>query len=193
MQNKILITIFMLFISSKTFAKKTYNSADNIETIILAGGCFWGVEELFRQVEGVIDTEVGYTGGTIENPNYEIVSGGLSGHAESVKIIFDNKKISLEKILKFFFTIHDPTQLNRQQNDIGTQYRSEIFYQNSDQEQVAKKIIKLAEESGLFPSKIQTKISVFTKFYPAEKYHQDYLVKNPKGYTCHFIRKEWVF
>jgi len=183
----------MLFISSKTFAKKTTIAPDNTETIILAGGCFWGVEELFRQLDGVIDTEVGYTGGTIENPNYEIVSGGLSGHAESVKIIFDNKKISLEKILKFFFTIHDPTQLNRQQNDIGTQYRSEIFYQNSDQEQIAKKIIKLAEESGVFPNKIQTKISALIKFYPAEKYHQDYLVKNPKGYTCHFIRKEWEF
>lgn len=177
--------IFASSISAKNLSSQ--------ETAILAGGCFWGVEDLFKKLDGVLETEVGYVGGTIDNPSYEIVSAGFSGHAEAVKIVFDNQKISYEKILKFFLTIHDPTQLNRQQNDIGTQYRSEIFYIDNNQQQIANKIIKQAEDSKVFPSKIQTKISQFQKFFPAEKYHQDYLTKNPYGYTCHFIRKEWRF
>ncbi len=178
-----------MFFSSESFAKNSLNQ----ETIILAGGCFWGVEELFQNLEGVVETEVGYAGGFTENPTYETVSTGLTGHAESVKITFDNSKISLEKILKFFFTIHDPTQLNRQQNDVGTQYRSEIFYFNEEQKHKAQDIIKKAEELNIYKSKIQTKISLASKFYKAEKYHQNYLKNNPDGYTCHYIRKEWKF
>jgi peptide-methionine (S)-S-oxide reductase len=190
MINKFLILNFIfMFFNSAIFAKNLSSQ----ETAILAGGCFWGVEELFKKLDGVLETEVGYTGGTIDNPTYEIVSAGLSGHVEAVKIIFDNQKISYEKILKFFFTIHDPTQLNRQQNDIGTQYRSEIFYIDNNQQQIANKIIKQADDSKVFSGKIQTKISQFQKFFPAEKYHQDYLTKNPDGYTCHYIRKEWQF
>ncbi len=178
----------MLF-STEIFAKNSSNQ----EQIILAGGCFWGVEELFSNFEGVLTTEVGYSGGFSENPTYETVSTGLTGHAETVKITFDNSKTSLENILKFFFTIHDPTQLNRQQNDVGTQYRSEIFYFNEEQKQKAKNIIEQAEKLKIYKSKIQTKISPATKFYKAEKYHQKYLQANPDGYTCHYVRKEWKF
>jgi len=179
---------FMLF-SNNIFAK---NSSTQ-EQIMLAGGCFWGIEELFRNFDGVIETEVGYTGGFTNNPNYESVSSGLSGHAETVKIVFDNSKTSLEKILKYFFAIHDPTQLNRQQNDIGTQYRSEIFYFNQEQKIKAENIIQQAENSKIYKSKILTKISLASKFYKAEKYHQKYLKNNPEGYTCHYYRREWKF
>ena len=181
--------IFFMFFSSENFAK----NSSNIENIILAGGCFWGVEELFQKFDGVVETEVGYSGGTSENPTYQTVSMGLTGHAESVKITFDNSKTSLEKILKFFFAIHDPTQLNRQQNDVGTQYRSAIFYFNDKQKQKAETVIKQAEELKIYKSKIQTEISPATKFYKAEKYHQNYLKNNPDGYPCHFIRTEWKF
>lgn len=170
----------------------TANSA-NYEKAILAGGCFWGVEELFRKLNGVIKTEVGYTGGTIDNPNYNIVKSGLSGHAESIEIIFDPQKISYEEILKFFFTIHDPTQLNRQQNDVGSQYRSEIFYLNNEQKEIAQKVILQANASGVFKKAIVTKVSPAKTFYSAEEFHQDYLQKNPYGYTCHHVREEWKF
>jgi len=193
MKNKILnyklFLIFFMFFSSENFAK----NSSNLENIILAGGCFWGVEDLFQKFEGVVETEVGYSGGSSENPTYETVSTGLTGHAESVKITFDNSKTSLEKILKFFFAIHDPTQLNRQQNDVGTQYRSAIFYFNDKQKQKAEIVIKQAEELKIYKSKIQTEISPATKFYKAEKYHQNYLRNNPDGYTCHYIRTEWKF
>ena len=163
------------------------------ETAYFAGGCFWGVEELFRNLKGVVKTEVGYTGGTIPNPTYDIVKTGISGHAESIEITFDPKKISYEEILKFFFTIHDPTQLNRQQNDIGSQYRSEIFYSTEEQKKTAEKVIKQADTSGVFSKAVVTTISKAGKFYPAEQYHQDYLQKNPYGYTCHHVREEWKF
>ena len=190
MKSKILnLLIFFMLFSSENFAKNSSNQ----ENIILAGGCFWGVEELFQNFEGVIATEVGYSGGFSENPTYETVSSGLTGHAESVQIIFDNSKTSLEKILKFFFAIHDPTQLNRQQNDIGTQYRSEIFYFNDTQKQKALNIIQQAEKLNIYKAKIQTKISLASKFYKAEKYHQNYLKNNPNGYTCHYLREEWKF
>jgi methionine-S-sulfoxide reductase len=190
MKNKIFkFLIFFMLFSTEIFAKNFSNQ----EQILLAGGCFWGVEELFANFEGVLETEVGYSGGFSENPTYETVSTGLTGHAETVKIIFDNSKTSLEKILKFFFTLHDPTQLNRQQNDVGTQYRSEIFYFNEEQKQKAENIIQKIEELKIHKSKIQTKISPAKKFFKAEKYHQNYLRANPDGYTCHFIRKEWKF
>jgi len=193
MKNKIsnykLFLIFFMFFSSENFAK----NSSNLENIILAGGCFWGVEDLFQKFDGVVETEVGYSGGLSENPTYQTVSTGLTGHAESVKITFDNSKTSLEKILKFFFAIHDPTQLNQQQNDVGTQYRSAIFYFNDKQKQKAETVIKQAEELKIYKSKIQTKISPATKFYKAENYHQNYLKNNPDGYTCHYVRTEWKF
>jgi len=177
-----LILIFFLMPNS-LFAKNS-----NQETIILAGGCFWGVEELFSNFAGVYATEVGYAGGDTDQPTYQSVSSGLTNHAESVKISFDNKKTSLEKILKFFFAIHDPTQLNRQQNDIGTQYRSAIFYQNNEQKIIALDLINKINNLKVFDKKIATEVVEFKNFYPAEKYHQNYLQKNPNGYNCHYYR-----
>ena len=160
---------------------------------ILAGGCFWGMEDLFTKLDGVIDVVNGYSGGNITNPTYEIISSGISNHAESIEITFDSKKISYEKILRFFFKIHDPTTLNKQGNDIGTQYRSAIFYLNEEQRQIANTLIDKVDKSGLFTRKIVTSLEKFDKFYKAEKYHQDYLNRNPGGYTCHRIREDWEF
>ncbi len=160
---------------------------------IVSGGCFWGMEDLFSKLTGVIDVVNGYSGGNIPNPTYEIVSSGISNHAESIEITFDPAKISYEKILRFFFKIHDPTTLNKQGNDIGTQYRSAIFYSNEEQKKTAQDLIDKANKSGLFPKKIVTSLEKFDKFYKAEEYHQNYLSKNPNGYTCHSIRKDWEF
>lgn len=150
---------------------------------ILAGGCFWGVEELFRELDGVVDTEVGYTGGENENPTYK----NHPGHAEALQIEYDPQKISYKEILDFFFQIHNPTTLNRQGNDIGTSYRSAIFYSNEEEKKEAEDFIKIVDDSGRWPDKVVTTLEPFDKFWPAEKYHQDYLQKNPNGYTCHAI------
>jgi methionine-S-sulfoxide reductase len=163
-------------------------SEAKIETAILAGGCFWGVEELFRTMPGVISTEVGYTGGSIPNPTYEIVKKGTSGHAESIKIQFDPNKLSFEDLLKFFFKIHDPTTKNQQGNDIGSQYRSAIFYVTDEQRKSAQKIKELVEASGAWKKPVVTEILQASTFYSAESFHQDYLQRNPGGYTCHYIR-----
>jgi len=184
---KKLLVAFFTFLSTSAFAAASHEKA------ILAGGCFWGMEELLRGVDGVVKTRVGYTGGDVANPNYKIVSSGLSGHAESVEVTFDPKKISYENLLKFFFTIHDPTTINRQENDIGTQYRSEIFYFNDEQKNTALKVIAAANQSGVFKKPIATAVSKAKTFYPAEEYHQNYLQKNPYGYTCHHVREEWKF
>jgi len=158
------------------------------EQALLAGGCFWGVEELFRTFPGVLSTEVGYTGGKTLNPRYEEVKTGETGHAEAMLISFDPKKVSFEKILEFFFTMHDPTFLNRQGNDVGSQYRSEIFYFNDEQKVIAQRVMQKINESGFWPKPVVTQLSQAQKFYPAESYHQDYLQKNPGGYTCHWVR-----
>lgn len=179
----------MLSTSSNAQAKVSSNH----EKAILAGGCFWGMEELIRKLDGVVDSKVGYIGGTIANPTYDLVKTGLTNYAEAIEITFDPKKISYEKILKFFFTIHDPTSLNRQQNDVGSQYRSEIFYLNNEQKNIAMKVLDEAKKSGVFKKEIVTQISKAGQFYLAEDYHQDYLEKNPYGYTCHHIREEWKF
>lgn len=152
----------------------------------LAGGCFWGVEELFRQQPGVLDTQVGYTGGKNTNPNYE----NHPGHAEAIAITYDEKKTSYKDILDFFFRIHDPTTLNQQGNDIGTSYRSAIFYQNKSEQKIAQDMIIKVNASGLYDKLAVTTLEKFRKFYPAEEYHQDYLQKNPEGYTCHFVRTD---
>lgn len=180
--------LFFLLLMTSTLA-----NAATSEKAIVAGGCFWGMEELIRKVNGVEKTEVGYIGGNIPNPTYEIVSTGLSGHAEAIQITFNPKKISYEEVLKFFFTIHDPTTLNRQENDVGSQYRSEIFYLNDKQKLIAEKVVAAADKSGVFKKPVVTKISKAKTFYPAEEYHQDYLQKNPNGYTCHHVRQEWKF
>jgi methionine-S-sulfoxide reductase len=158
------------------------------EIATLAGGCFWGVEELLRNYKGVISTQVGYTGGSLPAPTYEIVKTGTTGHAESVEIEFDPKIVSFEEILKFFFKMHDPTTLNRQGNDMGSQYRSVIFYHSEAQRQTALKIKALVDASGVWKRPVVTEIVQAMPFYPAEGYHQKYLKKNPGGYTCHYVR-----
>ena len=151
---------------------------------VLAGGCFWGLEELFRKQPGVLDTEAGYAGGENENPTYE----NHPGHAEALEITYDADKTSYKNILDFFFQIHDPTTLNRQGNDVGTSYRSAIFYANDEEKKEAEDFIKIVDASGRWKKPVVTSLEPLTKFWPAEAYHQDYLQKNPGGYTCHFIR-----
>ena len=156
------------------------------KTATLAGGCFWGVEELMRKLPGVIDTTVGYAGGTLANPRYEDVKTGRTGHAESLQIVFDPSKITYDAILDDFFRLHDPTTPNRQGNDIGTQYRSAIFYHDDKQREAAERAVARARQK--WPRPITTEIVPFTEFWPAEGYHQDYLRRYPNGYTCHFYR-----
>lgn len=158
------------------------------ETAVLAGGCFWGVEELIRKLPGVVDTEVGYAGGTTPNPVYEEVKTGRTGHAEAVRIVFDPGKIAYAEILEYFFRLHDPTTLNRQGNDVGSQYRSVIFPQNDAQRKIAEAVRAKVDASKKWRNPVVTTLEPAGTFYPAESYHQDYLVKNPGGYTCHYLR-----
>jgi methionine-S-sulfoxide reductase len=146
------------------------------------------VEELIRAMPGVISTTVGYTGGRTESPVYPEVKTGSTGHAEAIEIIYDADRLSYEELLKFFFRLHDPTTVNRQGNDIGTQYRSAIFYHDDEQKQIAEQMKKAVDASGKWKKPVVTEIVAASRFYPAEEYHQDYLQKNPGGYTCHFIR-----
>lgn len=159
------------------------------EVAILAGGCFWGVEELIRSIPGVISTDVGYTGGVVPNPNYLTVSTGKSGHAESVRITFDPKRVTYKQLLHYFFKLHDPTTLDRQGNDRGTQYRSAIFFASPKQQQEAADVIREVENSKRWTSPVVTKLEPASEWYSAEDYHQDYLQKNPGGYTCHYWRE----
>jgi peptide methionine sulfoxide reductase msrA/msrB len=159
------------------------------EVAVLAGGCFWGMEDLLRKIPGVLETEAGYTGGWLPNPRYEDTHGSRSGHAESVRIVFDPRKLSYEDLLeKWFFRMHDPTTPNRQGNDVGTQYRSAIFYADDAQKATAEAVMKRVQASGKWKGTIVTEIVQASTWYPAEDYHQDYLVKHPGGYTCHFLR-----
>jgi peptide-methionine (S)-S-oxide reductase len=154
------------------------------ETIVLAGGCFWGMEELFRRLPGVLDTEAGYAGGKNENPTYE----NHPGHAELLQITYDPDKTDLDHLLDFFFRMHDPTHLNRQGNDTGPSYRSAIFYANEEQKNTAEAMIQRVDASNAWHVPVVTTLEPLTKFWQAEDYHQDYLQKNPYGYTCHFLR-----
>lgn len=156
------------------------------KTVYLAGGCFWGLEDLFRNQPGVTDTEVGYSGGDNDNPTYE----NHPGHAQALAITYDPDKTSYMAILDFFFRVHNPTTLNRQGNDIGSSYRSAIFYQDETELNEAKEMIKKVNASGLYKMPVVTTLEKFNKFYSAEDYHQDYLQKNPGGYTCHYVRTE---
>ena len=157
------------------------------ETAILAGGCFWGMQDLLRRYPGVLSTRVGYTGGDVPNATYR----NHGTHAEAIEIVFDPSQISYRQILEFFFQIHDPTTRNRQGNDIGTSYRSAIFYLDDAQKQMAGDTIADADASGLWPGKVVTEIAPAGPFWEAEPEHQDYLEHYPDGYTCHFIRPEW--
>lgn len=167
---------------------KSSTHSGQIEIALLAGGCFWGVEELIRQLDGVIETEVGYTGGHFDQPTYKDVKTGATGHAEAVQIKFDPKKISYEEILRFFFRLHDPTTTNQQGNDIGSQYRSAVYFQNDAQKLIAEKIKSEVNQSGKWARPVVTEIASALTFYSAEPEHQDYLQRFPDGYTCHFLR-----
>lgn len=155
-------------------------------TLYVAGGCFWGLEDLIKAQPGVVDTEVGYTGGENDNPTYR----DHPGHAEAIKIVYDPTKTDRRHLLDFFFRAHDPTTLNQQGNDHGTSYRSAIFYQSEEEKREAAAFIDLVNASGRWENPVVTNLEPFTTFWPAEDYHQDYLLKNPGGYTCHIVRFE---
>ncbi len=158
------------------------------EKAILAGGCFWGMQELIRKLPGVLKTRVGYTGGQVPNATYR----HHPGHAEAVEIIFDNQTLSYRRLLAFFFQIHDPTTPNRQGNDLGDAYRSEIFYTNDAQKQTALEMIEAINRSSRWPGPVVTRVTPASDFWEAEPEHQDYLQRNPGGYTCHYPRPQWV-
>ncbi|MEO5668032.1 MAG: peptide-methionine (S)-S-oxide reductase MsrA [Bdellovibrionota bacterium] len=183
------------FLSSLVFGVAVVASAlaqkpqSKVEVAELAAGCFWGVEESFRTIPGVTSTEVGYEGGSLAKPSYEAVSSGRSGHAETVKIAFDPSKVSYAQLLDHFFKMHDPTTLNAQGNDRGTQYRSAIFYRDEKQKAEAMTFMAKVEKSGAWKSKVMTSLEKGGGFNPAEDYHQKYLVKHPGGYDNHYMRK----
>ena len=157
------------------------------ERAILAGGCFWGMQDLIRRIPGVVSTRVGYSGGDVPNATYR----NHGTHAEAIEIIFDPEKTSFRDLLEFFFQIHDPTTKNRQGNDIGLSYRSAIFYTSDEQRQVALDTIADVDASGLWPGKVVTELAPAGDFWEAEPEHQDYLERYPAGYTCHFVRPGW--
>lgn len=157
---------------------------ENLKKAYIAGGCFWGMEDLFRVQPGVVDTVVGYIGGDNENPTYE----NHPGHAEGIEITYDDRATSYKAILDYFFRIHDPSTIDRQGNDRGSSYRSAIFIKNDQEKSDADEIIKIVDDSKRWPNPVVTTLEPFKKFWPAEEYHQDYLVKHPNGYTCHFER-----
>ncbi len=157
------------------------------ERAVLAGGCFWGMQDLIRRLPGVVSTRVGYSGGDVKNATYR----NHGSHAEAIEIIFDPGKTDFRTLLEFFFQIHDPTTRNRQGNDIGTGYRSAIFYTSEDQRKVAEDAIADVNASGLWPGKLVTELAPVGDFWEAEPEHQDYLERYPNGYTCHFVRPNW--
>jgi len=157
------------------------------ETAILAGGCFWGMQDLIRKQPGVISTRVGYSGGEVDNATYR----NHGNHAEAIEIVFDPDQFSYRELLEFFFQIHDPTTKNRQGNDIGASYRSAIFYTTDAQKRIAEDTIADIDASGRWPAKVVTEVSPAGPFWEAEPEHQDYLERYPSGYTCHFVRPDW--
>jgi peptide-methionine (S)-S-oxide reductase len=159
----------------------------NTERAVLAGGCFWGVQELLRKRDGVISTRVGYSGGDVANATYR----NHGTHAEAVEIIFDPARFSFRDLLEFFFQIHDPSTKNRQGNDVGMSYRSAIYYTSDEQKRVAEETIKDVDASGIWPGKVTTELAPVGPFWEAEPEHQDYLQRIPNGYTCHFVRPGW--
>ena len=158
------------------------------ETAILAGGCFWGMQDLIRTFPGVLSTRVGYSGGEVQNATYR----NHGSHAEAIEIVFDPEKLSFRKLLEFFFQIHDPTTVNRQGNDRGASYRSAIFYTNDEQKRTAQETIAEVNASGVWPGKVVTEVTQAGPFWKAEPEHQDYLERYPNGYTCHYVRPQWT-
>ena len=154
---------------------------------VLAGGCFWGMQQLIRRMEGVVSTRVGYSGGDVPNATYR----NHGSHAEAIEIVFDPEKTSYRQILEFFFQIHDPSTKNRQGNDLGMSYRSAIYYENEEQKRIALDTIADVDASGLWPGKVVTEVEPVGDFWEAEPEHQDYLERYPNGYTCHFVRPGW--
>jgi peptide-methionine (S)-S-oxide reductase len=183
-----LTQIFFCFNGNAKSKIKAYN-VKQVEVAYLAGGCFWGMEELLRTLPGVEDTEVGYMGGVLKNATYIQVKTGKTNHAETVKVVFFPSQLKYEELLLKFFKIHDPTSSNRQGNDEGTQYRSVIFFTSEKQKETAEKIKNRVEQSKAWKDPIVTQIIEAKEFWKAEEYHQDYLQKNVDGYTCHFERK----
>ena len=161
---------------------------NNLETAVLAGGCFWGMQELIRKFPGVESTRVGYSGGDVANATYR----NHGTHAEAIEIVFDPAVISYRKILEFFFQIHDPSTVDRQGNDRGASYRSAIYYTTDEQQRVAEETIRDVDASGLWPGKVVTELAPVGPFWEAEPEHQDYLQRLPHGYTCHYVRPDWV-
>lgn len=158
------------------------------ERVILAGGCFWGMQQLFRRRDGVLATRVGYSGGDVSNATYR----NHGTHAEAIEIIFDSEELGFRELLEFFFQLHDPTTRNRQGNDTGTSYRSAIFYTSEEQKRIAEETIAEVDATGLWPGKVVTEVVPAGDFWQAEPEHQDYLERRPTGYTCHYIRRDWV-
>jgi len=163
-----------------------------IKKASFAAGCFWGVEKIFMQVPGVVDAQVGYAGGATQNPTYEEVCSGRTGHTETVEISYDSEKVSYEKLLLTFWQYHDPTTKDQQGPDIGSQYRSVVFYHDETQKKIAEESISLLNESGILKKDIVTEVIPAEKFWDAEEYHQDYLVKNPNGYCSHHFQSDKI-
>jgi peptide-methionine (S)-S-oxide reductase len=157
------------------------------ERAVLAGGCFWGMQQLIRRYDGVVSTRVGYTGGEVPNATYR----NHGNHAEAIEILFDPAKLSFRQILEFFFQIHDPTTRDRQGNDRGASYRSAIFYTSAEQKRIAEETIAAVDASGIWPGKVVTEVAPAREFWEAEPEHQDYLERYPNGYTCHYVRPTW--
>src|SRR3984893_17302003 len=181
--------VYLIGLAGMTLAanRRRTDMTVSTERAVLAGGCFWGVQDLLRRYPGVISTRVGYTGGEVPNATYR----NHGNHAEAIEIIFDPQTISYRKLLEFFFQIHDPSTLNRQGNDRGASYRSAIFYTSDAQKRIAEDTIADVDASGLWPGKVVTEVAPAGPFWEAEPEHQDYLERYPNGYTCHFVRPGW--
>ena len=187
MKNFMLMVIVLVSLTPKWVAAAGADS--KLETATFAAGCFWGTEEFFRKIPGVVESRVGFTGGTTEHPKYEDTHDGHTGHAESVEIKFDPTKVSYTHLLDLFFKMHDPTTKDRQGNDSGSQYRSAIYYHGNKQMKEAMAFKQKVEKSKAWSGSITTEIAAAKTFWPAEEYHQKYLVKNPGGYDNHYLRK----
>ncbi len=198
-QSGLIVSVFIIFLSAITAnisakdsstmdAQNATNSGgQNTERITLGGGCFWCLEPIFEVLKGVRQVDAGYSGGHVTNPTYQQVCTGNTGHAEVVQVQFDPDVITLEQILKIFFTVHDPTQLNRQGPDVGTQYRSAVLYRDEQQKKATEKVIQEIEKAGIWDGSIVTEVTPFDEFYMAEQYHQEYYAKNPNQGYCRVI------
>lgn len=172
-----------------TQKEKKMTSTENLDTATFAGGCFWCIEAIFQQVEGVAQVKSGYTGGGVVNPTYNDVCSGSTGHAEAIQVVYDPRSVSFAKLLEVFFTVHDPTTLNRQGADVGSQYRSAIFYQSNDQKKLAEEVISRLNSSGTWPNPIVTEVKPLKTFYVAENYHQNYFNDNKQQPYCQIVIK----